>query len=31
VRWREPSGALHDAASLLGLTTLLELPACEPA
>ena len=31
VRWREPSGALHDAASLLGLTTLLELPASEPA
>lgn len=27
VSWREPSGALHDAAGLLGLSTLLELPA----
>ncbi|MEO7071703.1 MAG: STAS domain-containing protein [Rhodanobacter sp.] len=31
VRWREPSGALHDAASLLGLTNLLELPVSVPA
>lgn len=27
VSWRQPSGALHDAAGLLGLSTLLELPA----
>ena len=31
VHWREPSEALHDAAGLLGLTTLLDLPAGEPA
>ena len=31
VSWRGPSAALHEAASLLGLTTLLELPATVPA
>lgn len=31
VRWREPSGALYDAASLLGLAALLDLPATVPA
>lgn len=31
VRWFEPSEALHNAAGLLGLTTLLDLPAGEPA
>ncbi len=30
VSWREPSAALHEAANLLGLGTLLELPAAAP-
>ncbi len=30
VSWRGPSDALHEAANLLGLTTLLELPANAP-